>query len=206
MAKAIKANTKANEITAETKANDANEVAKVTPIEDTRFTPQEVANMIANLLISIDKNGDILVANTPEEDSIANNRRFVKAITAFIEAVNDGNGYDAISALTEICTNPRYQSELDSIVSFLCNRNSDYSYWIRNTNYSEWHFNDALLNVLWNLKTFNRRAAISLYGMVSYLTDMTFHSIIINNYHGDIACLGAITQNCSVLFREDWEK
>ena len=189
--------TKANEITEVAEAK-VNEIAKVD-----RFAPEEVANIIVNLIVSVDKNGNILIANTPEEDSIANNRRFVKAVMSFIEAVNGGIGYDAVSALTEICTNVRYQSELDNIVTFLCNRNSDYGYWLRNINHSEWHFNDALLNVLWNLKGFNRRAAITLYGMVSYLTDMTFNTIQINNYHGDIAGLGAISSNLAVFFDFD---
>lgn len=175
--------------------------------EVTRYTPEEIANMIVNLLITRNNNGDILVANVIEDESIVNNCKFVKAIMVFIDSVSTGNSYDAVSSLTEICTNPRYADGLDQICAYLRSSNSDFAYWLKNclSQSQNWKFNDALLNTLWTMKTFHRAAAIILYGMVSYLSDVCFNSIEINGYFGDTAGLGAITENCSVFFRDNWD-
>lgn len=197
---ATKANAKAtnNEITeAKVKVDQV--------IEDTRFDTDEIANMIVNLIVTRNNNGDILIANVVEDDSIANNCKFVKAVMTFIESVSIGNSYDAISSLTEVCTNPRYTDGLNQIVAYLRATNADFSFWLKNCLSQTWKFNDALLNTLWNMKGFNRASAIILYGFVSYLSDTCFKEIEINGYFGDVAGLGAITENCSVFFRNNWE-
>lgn len=192
-----------------TKANEITEVSeakvKAVQAEDTRFTADEISNMIVNLLATRSSSGDILIANVVEDDSIANNCKFAKAVMTFIESVIIGNSYDAISSLTEICTNPRYTDGLNQIVAYLRATNGDFNFWIKNCLSQNWKFNDALLNTLWNMKGFNRAAAITLYGVVTYLSDMNFKDIEIYGYYGDITGLNAITESCSVFFRDGWE-
>ena len=188
----------ANEIT------EAKVKAVQSAIEDTRYSVEEIANKIVNLFITRNNNGDILVANIIEDESIVNNCKFVKAIMTFIDSVSTGNSYDTASSLTEICTNPRYTDGLNQMVLYLRLSNADFAFWLKNCLGQNWKFNDALLNTLWSMKTFNRAAAIILYGMVSYLSDTCFRDIEINGYFGDTTGLGAITENCSVFFR-NWE-
>lgn len=187
---------------ATTQTTKTNEIA---PAAITRFSVDEIANKIVNLIISRNSEGEILIANTIEDDSIINNCKFVRAAVTFIESVKDGNAYDAVSSLTEICTNPRYADGLTQIVEYLKSSNSDFAFWIKNCLGQRWRFNDSLLNTLWNMKNFNRSAAIVLYGMVSYLADTCFSAIEINGYFGDTAGLGSITTNCSVFFKDSWD-
>ena len=180
-----------------------NEIAEANFTEDTRYSPNEVGNKIVELLIDTNKNGETLIAGIVEDDSILNNNKFVKAAMTFIESVAHNNSYDAISSLTEICTNKRYSNGLDEIVEYLIYKNNDFAYWMKSCDFTTWHFDDALLNKLWSLEDFNRRAAVTIFGIVSYLTDMTF-PITITGYFGDRAYLSVIAENLSVFFKS-WD-
>ena len=168
------------------------------------YSTGDICRMLSDLVVTENKYGEILVAGIPEEQSCLDSRRFTNAVTAFIESVKSGNSYDALSTLVFICCN--YESELDNIVSYISNRNKEYSEWINSIKFDELHFNDVLLNKIWQIEHFNHKAAITLYGAVSYLADCTFPDIAIYNYFGDKANLSAIATNTSILFKEEWER
>ena len=178
--------------------------ANLTATAPIGYSTEDTCKMLTDLIVTENRYGKLLVAGVAEEQSCLDSRRFCNAVTTFIESVKSGNSYDALSSLVFICCD--YEAELDNIVTYISNRNKEYSEWINSIKFDEIHFNDVLLNKVWQIENFNHKAAITLYGAVSYLTDCSFPDIIIYNYFGDRADLSAITSNVSILFKEEWER
>lgn len=169
------------------------------------YSTGDICRKLSDLVVSKNKYGEMLVAGILEAESCLDSRRFTNAVTTFVESVKSGNSYVALSSIVFICCD--YEAELDYLISYIANRNKEYSEWINSIKFDEWYFNDVLLNKVWQIEHFNRKAAITLYGAVSYLADCTFPDIIIYNYDGDIAVLSTITTNVAdYLFKEEWER
>lgn len=162
----------------------------------------EVLNEIYNLIAVQKSDGEIYLKGTSLNlnSSILDSRVFMRAVETFVGSIIDENGYDAMSALVYIC-GEKHKDDLDifiKVVSNMVDIPSDESL-------SKWTFNDSLLNFVWKNQTFNRRAAVILYGMVSAITEKGFGDIVINNYNGNIAPLNTISINFAPVFRWDYD-
>lgn len=134
------------------------------------------------------------------ESTILDSRTFIRALECFVGAVCDGNAYDALSSLTFICTDPRFQKDLNAFIkAFVSNKEVCIP-----SDYDKWTFDDALISYVWGQPSFNKLPAIFLYGMVTAISDTGF-DVKINNYGGDIAHLSTITYNFTPLFRWDYD-
>lgn len=173
-----------------------NENVVSTPIH---YSTEEICNKIAELFVEQDEYGDILIAGVPETDSILDSRKFCKAVTAFVEAVNTNYPYNALSALAYIVS----WDEVEHLVNWLCDVRPTVCEWLNDIKWEDVVFDDYLLNTVWQGKRFNKRAAVLLYGMVSYLADSRI-DLRIYNYRGDIASLSVATENAACFFKEDF--
>lgn len=190
-----------NKIKAENGITTAAMAKALDPAEEAK----KVLNSILRLVYEEDAIGNPVIAGYNEAESICDSRRFTKAITYFTESVIIGNGYDVISALTEICTNNLWQSQLTKIVDVISHEDANFLYWWRQLHIDEWKFDDSLINFLWDKEEFNRKTAVMLYGMVSFLADKTFHDIHIYR-GGEKTDLAEISRNFEPLFQDAWEK
>jgi len=117
----------------------------------------------------------------------------------FVESVKSLNPYNALSALTYIVS----WDEVEHLVNWLGNTRPTDCEWLNAIKWEDVVFDDYLLNTVWQGKRFNKRAAVLLYGMVSYLADTGF-DLRIYNYRGDIASLSVATENAAYFFKEDF--
>ena len=163
------------------------------------YSTEEICNKIVELFITQNEYGDILVAGVPDTDSILDSRKFCKAVVAFVEAVKHTDPYNALSALAYIVS----WDEVDSLIEWLGTVRPTECEWLNVIKWEDVVFEDYLLNTVWQNKRFNKRAAVLLYGMVSYLADARF-DLRIYNYNGDIASLSVATENASVFFKEEF--
>ena len=134
------------------------------------------------------------------ESTILDSRTFIRALECFVTSVIDGNAYDTLSSITFICTDPRFQKDLNAFIKAFVSSKEVYI----PSDYEKWTFDDALLSYVWGQPSFNKLPAIFLYGMVTAISDTGF-DIKINNYGGDIAHLNTITCNFAPLFRWDYD-
>lgn len=163
------------------------------------YSTEEICNKIAELFIEQDQYGNIMIAGIPDSDSILDSRKFCKAVVAFVEAVKSANPYDALSALAYIVS----WDEVEHLVNWLGNTRSTDCEWLNVIKWEDVVFDDYLLNTVWQGKRFNKRAAVLLYGMVSYLADSGF-DLRLYNYGGDVASLSVATENAAYFFKEDF--
>lgn len=161
------------------------------------YSTEEICNKIAELFVEQDEYGDIMIAGVPDSDSILDSRKFCKAVVSFVEAVKNTDPYNALSSLAYIVS----WAEIEQLVNWLCNARSKECEWLNSVKWDEVIIDDYLVNRLWKQSNFNKKAAILLYGMVSYLTDMRF-DIRMYNYGGDVASLSVATENASCLFED----
>ena len=163
------------------------------------YSTEEICNKIAELFVTQNEYGDILIAGVPDTDSILDSRKFCKAVVAFVEAVKHADSYNALSALAYIVS----WDEVDNLIEWLGTVRPTDCEWLNCVKWDEVVFDDYLLNTVWNSKRFNKRAAMLLYGLVSYLADAGFN-LRVYNYNGDIASLSVATENASVFFKEEF--
>jgi hypothetical protein len=185
------------------KADNGITTAAMAKALDPAEEAKKVCNNIIGLIYEEGEDGTPIIAGHAEPESICDSRRFIKAVSTFVESVITGDGYDVISSLTEITTNELWQKQLTEIVSIIAHKESNFLYWWRHLHAEEWSFDDSLLNFLW--RKINREVAIMLYGMVSYLTDTTFRDIHIYR-GGEKTDLAEISRNFELLFQDAWEK
>jgi len=168
--------------------------------ESTRtYSTEEICSKIAELFVEQNEYGDIMIAGIPDSDSILDSRKFCKAVVTFVESVKSLNPYNALSALTYIVS----WDEVEHLVNWLGNTRPTDCEWLNAIKWEDVVFDDYLLNTVWQGKRFNKRAAVLLYGMVSYLADTGF-DLRIYNYRGDIASLSVATENAAYFFKEDF--
>jgi hypothetical protein len=163
------------------------------------YSTEEICNKIAELFVTQNEYGDILVAGVPDTDSILDSRKFCKAVVAFVEAVKHTDPYNALSALAYIVS----WAEVDNLIEWLGTVRPTDCEWLNVIKWEDVVFEDYLLNTVWQNKRFNKRAAVLLYGMASYLADARF-DLRVYNYNGDIASLSVATENASVFFKEEF--
>lgn len=163
------------------------------------YSTEEICNKIAELFVEQDEYGDIMIAGVPDSDSILDSRKFCKAVLSFVEAVKNTDPYNALSSLAYIVS----WAEIDQLVNWLSNVATKKCEWLNSVKWEEVIIDDYLVNRVWKQPNFNKKAAILLYGMVSYLTDSGFN-IRMYNYNGDIASISVATENASCLFEEDF--
>ena len=168
-------------------------------VESHTYSTEEICNKIAELFIEQDEYGDIKIAGIPDSDSILDSRKFCKAVTTFVEAVKATDPYNALSALAYIVS----WDEVEHLVNWLGNTRPTDCEWLNVVKWEDVVFDDYLLNTVWQNKRFNKRAAVLLYGMVSYLADARF-DLRVYNYNGDIASLSVATENAAYFFKEDF--
>lgn len=163
------------------------------------LTSEEICTKIAELFVTQNEYGDIIIAGVPEVDSILDSRKFCKAVVSFVEALRHSDAYTALGAISYIAS----WAEVNNLVDWLCEVKPKACEWLNAINWEGVIFEDYLLNKIWQTK-FNKKAAVLLYGLASFLTDSRF-DLRMHNYNGDIASTSVITENASLLFKEEWE-